>query len=424
MWPEDGDKVDTLIIGNEAFKNTSQMLTYFSDLFREYPYEKYGHAAAFPYGFGGMEHNTMTTVHRNWLRGYSEIGIAHEVVHHWIGDMITCATWNDLWINEGGASWGEALWQGQLGGENAYINHMFNHYYTYNRSVERNDEYSLKPMYGVPENELFGKGAVLNYPKAAWIYHMLYEWSGREPFIEALKRLFEEYNFEAVESADFERIMKEELTDFPVPIENFFDDFVYNGGMPFFSLHGNYYETQEQFIVEVDIDQIQEGEEVPEVFDSYMQIVFFYENESGEQETIYTDPFVCDKRSMSKTFELDVEPDSMTVSRRRLLCLPVESNLVKFVSVNERTEEELKIYPTPVIAGEMLKIEYTTNNSVQSNFIITDAIGNVLHNTIKNTIHPGKHIIEIPTNDLSSGVYYGKMIIGKEIKNFSIPVIK
>jgi aminopeptidase N len=81
------------------------ILEYYSELFGLYPFyqEKYGHCMA-PFG-GGMEHQTMTSIGN--LGSYATN--AHELMHQWFGDHVTCKTWKDIFINEGFASYGEYL---------------------------------------------------------------------------------------------------------------------------------------------------------------------------------------------------------------------------------------------------------------------------------------------------------------------------
>ncbi|MDX2472742.1 MAG: M1 family metallopeptidase, partial [Candidatus Krumholzibacteria bacterium] len=98
---------------------TVPMIGTFAGAFGEYPFvnEKYGHAE-FTWG-GGMEHQTITS-----MGGYSEDLISHELAHQWWGDMVTCADFGHIWLNEGFATWSEAYWDEQQYGIAAYHDNM------------------------------------------------------------------------------------------------------------------------------------------------------------------------------------------------------------------------------------------------------------------------------------------------------------
>jgi aminopeptidase N len=164
------------IIGN--------MTTYYTYRFGEQPFEKNGFATLNnQFSWGGMENQTLTSLCPNcWQEGL----VSHEYAHQWFGDMITCGTWADIWLNEGFATYCEALW---LESRNGYA--------SYKSEIEYNADYYLsqnpgRPIY-VPEwvnvtppsGELFDYA--MTYCKGAAVLHMMRYVMSDTLFFRALK---------------------------------------------------------------------------------------------------------------------------------------------------------------------------------------------------------------------------------------------
>jgi len=147
------------------------MLAAFADRFDEYPFlaEKYGHAQ-FQFG-GGMEHQTCTS-----LGVANESVVAHELTHQWWGDLVTCRDFHHIWLNEGFATYGEALWQEALGGPAAY-----------HADIDLNKFFGPGSVWvpdAADESRVFSSN--LSYNKGSWVLHMLRHVLGDPVFFAAL----------------------------------------------------------------------------------------------------------------------------------------------------------------------------------------------------------------------------------------------
>lgn len=159
------------------------MTTIFSQLFGEHPFEKNGFASVSSYG-GGMEHQTLTTISPSWSSVTSLI--SHEYAHQWFGDMITNATWADLWLNEGFATYLEAIYKEQITGYSAYKTNINNNASSY---LSGNPGWPIyNPSWAIttpPSNQLFN--GPITYYKGSCVLHMLRYTIGDSLFFAALK---------------------------------------------------------------------------------------------------------------------------------------------------------------------------------------------------------------------------------------------
>jgi len=158
-----------------------EMATFFSETFCDHPFDKNGFASLnSEFTWGGMEDQTLTLLCQNcWYESL----IAHEFAHQWFGDMITCGTWADLWLNEGFATYSESLWFGHTGGYSAYKDDVDNCASSY---LSGNPGW---PIYNPEWAEVTpGSGTLFNsaitYNKAACVLHTLRYVLGDETFFE------------------------------------------------------------------------------------------------------------------------------------------------------------------------------------------------------------------------------------------------
>jgi hypothetical protein len=218
------------------------MITLFADLFGEYPFleEKYGHAE-FTWG-GGMEHQTITS-----LGGWGEYLIVHELAHMWWGDMITCETFNHIWLNEGFAVYGEALWAEHTYGWAEYKNQM-----EYAKYLGGGTIY-------VPDlsdwNRIFDPD--LTYNKASWILHMLRGIVGDLTFYDIITTYYgSQYQYGACTTEEFRDICEQVSgRDF----DQFFQQWIYEEGFPYYSYTWSHEPAVGGYEIDLTIDQLQEN---------------------------------------------------------------------------------------------------------------------------------------------------------------------
>ncbi len=151
----------TLINFQPEIDETATIMELFYDLFGPYPFEdeKYGHCMA-PLG-GGMEHQTMTT------QGTFNTGLTcHELAHQWWGNYVTCASWCDIWVNEGFASYAE-----QVTLENLYPGQEVQNMASVHNNVMSQPGGSTWVLDSLNEAQIFS--GRLTYDKGAAIVHTI-----------------------------------------------------------------------------------------------------------------------------------------------------------------------------------------------------------------------------------------------------------
>jgi len=219
------DNPATLPYFKTEIDRTPGFIELFSDMFGLYPFykEKYGHSLV-PLG-GGMEHQTMTT-----QGDFNFYLTSHELSHQWWGDNITCATWSDIWINEGFASYAEYLAANSLINYQEAQQHMQN-FHNYVMSQPDGSVY-IPPLQAADENRIFD--GRLSYQKGAAIIHNLrFEVGNDTIFFNILKQTQIRFKDSTITGLDFKAVT-EELTG--KNFTDFFNQWYFGEGFPTFNI--------------------------------------------------------------------------------------------------------------------------------------------------------------------------------------------
>ncbi|MBI5476493.1 MAG: M1 family metallopeptidase [Ignavibacteriales bacterium] len=176
VFPEDSIKART------DFINTTKILSFFEQTFGEYPFirEKFGFAEVD--GEMTMENQTIPSIQQNMFTGdrQYELTLAHETAHQWFGNMITPADWKHTWLNEGFATYAEALYLEHRKGKEAYQKYI-------NSMMSMPEGTYIRPVAGRSDTAFWDSFSPSQYYKGAIVLHMLRKMLGDSIFFPALR---------------------------------------------------------------------------------------------------------------------------------------------------------------------------------------------------------------------------------------------
>ncbi len=238
-----------------TFRGTADMLAYFeTEIGVPYPWAKYDQVCVNDFVAGGMENTSLTILTDGTLFTDatenifdSEGLVAHELAHQWFGDLVTCKDWSQLWLNEGFATYYEALYTRHARGRDAFLYEM--HRRARDLVAQANDVRPIVRRTFADSGEMFDH---LTYPKAAWVLHMLRSQLGEPLFRRCIRTYLERHAYGSVETEDLNAVL-EELSG--RSWDQFLDQWIYHGGYP--DLHVDYSWSEAQRLARISIRQQQ-----------------------------------------------------------------------------------------------------------------------------------------------------------------------
>lgn len=220
---------DTTKIKN-SFINLNGALSTFENSYGPYVWNRVGYCLV-PFSSGAMEHATNISYPQLAANGaltYEDL-MAHELSHHWWGDLLTCETAEDMWINEGWASFSAFL----------FFEGVYN-YATYLQKVKTDHQPTLQHAHhkeggflalnAIPHTFTYGDHV---YKKGADVAHTMRGYLGDSLFFSGLKYVMQQKQFKTMNSIEFRDLM---TFSTGVNMNDFFDGWVFNGGWPHFSI--------------------------------------------------------------------------------------------------------------------------------------------------------------------------------------------
>ena len=365
---------------------TIDMLAIFSELFGMYPFikEKYGHAE---FGRGGaMEHQTMTST-----TTLDENTIAHELAHQWFGDMITCRTWSDLWLNEGFAQYSTALYLERRYGIASYwtyMNPQFDQAQTTQSVIGNPDPANVRNLFN----------SALVYSKGASVLHMLRHVLGDSIFFHSLRRYATEpaLKYSTATTRDFQSSCESVSGK---NLDYLFQEWIYGEGYPVYNYSWTWKSLGDSSVIILDIGQIG-GRGNPAFFTMPIDIRI---TAGGRDTTLTVFNDLQQQRFVLKSNE---KPSAVLLDPNKWILKFVNSDIDQLP-----TEYILEQnYPNPF--NSTTNIVYWLRQQGNVILKIFDVLGREIATLVDGRQSPGMYKCQWMPHSCASGIYLYRLIAG------------
>ena len=318
-----------------AFGRTKDMMRIFEQVTGlPYPYNKYDQIVVADFQWGGMENITATTLADTEIAfakfkfGQAIVDdlVSHELAHSWFGDLVTCRNWAELWLNEGFATFMEAVYREKSAGRASYnqkVRQDANEYLGYEASKGS----SVHALYNTEadasdDDSMFD---TVTYQKGGAVLHTLREEIGDEAFWKGVNIYLNRHKLGNVESKDLKAAMEETSGK---DLSWFFDQWVYKAGHP--KLKVTHYYDAKKKLLKIRFQQTQQGVRKGGDKESNIPDVFVLPLEIGIKTgaSTKTEKIRLEKRSQDVEIAVRAKPSKVTID-------PSNKIPLKQVSVTE-----------------------------------------------------------------------------------------
>ena len=244
-----------LELAENQFAQAYDLIELFSDKLGEYPFIDEKHASIeIPMGSSGMEHQTVTCISDDWMdRAATPVIVGHEVAHQWFGDWVTMETWNDIWLNEGLATFFQFYYREAFGEISSSIEKL----QIFNTNMF-GDSYQYSVYVRDASDPFAHTGNI--YFKGAWVIHMLREMIDDDVlFFSILETYLADFAFGNTETADLRLAFENGMG---ISLVDFFDQWIYTPSWPIYSIIYENSTREGGYTVDINVQQLQEHDVV------------------------------------------------------------------------------------------------------------------------------------------------------------------
>ncbi|MBS1493834.1 MAG: T9SS type A sorting domain-containing protein [Bacteroidetes bacterium] len=394
------------------------MITRYSQMFGEHAFEKNGFATANNlFQWGGMENQTLIILTPN---GWQENLVAHEFGHQWFGDLVSPGTWADVWLNEGFATYCEALWKETTTGYAAYKSAINSNAGEYLGSNPGWPIYNPSWAVTTPNiNTLYN--TAITYDKGSCVLHMLrYVLQDTSVFFNCLRSYATDttnFKFKNAVTADF--ITKINAVS-GQDLNWFFDEWVYQPNHPV-------YDNKYQFInngsnnwtVKFTAKQIQ-GPPSPAYFKMPVEVKIAFVG--GTDTTIRV---MNDANNQLFTWNFSKQPSAFTFDPNSNIIIKSGSTTIGVHNISTEIPGKFSLkqnYPNPFNPVTNINFEIPKESFVK--ITIYDNLGRVVDVLANERYNAGSYSVNFDASKLSSGIYFYKLEAGNFVETKSMILTK
>ena len=349
---------------NKRFRHLHDAFHVLEHYWGPYGWERVGYCIV-PFQEGAMEHATNIAFMEYYLNAYArecETTMAHELSHHWFGNLVTCDSAADMWLNEGWATYSQSLFIEGLYGADSARQYRGESHLNELQMAHVNDHGYL-PVSGVPSKYTYGTTV---YQKGADVIHTLRYYMGDSIFFSCVQGYL---NYNAYKTASTAQLRDYLSACSGKDLTGFFNDWIYAPGYPHFSIADKYIKP-EKSKYEVSINIRQRLSHATKLYSEVPVTISYFDRDMKR-----TDEMVLvSGASTTYTTMLDFKPE--------MIALDAGENLAQAITAEQQVVSDTGVYDfgRAMMAVQVKSVKDSALIRVEHSWLPADAMSHPIKN--------------------------------------------